>query len=80
MAYKFEYCNFVEIIIYKWSINVLLDIPFDNIVDERELCEDISNIGSWGTGNVQVKVRNDVDIDYIMELIKQSLDNEKRGE
>lgn len=80
VAYKFEYCNFVEIIIYKWSINVLLDIPFDNIVDERELCEDISNIGSWGTGNVQVKVRNDVDIDYIMELIKQSLDNEKRGE
>ena len=80
VAYKFEYCNFVEIIIYKWSINVLLDIPFDNIVDERKLCEDISNIGSWGTGNVQVKVRNDVDIDYIMELIKQSLDNEKRGE
>lgn len=80
VAYKFEYCNFVEIIIYKWSINVLLDIPFDNIIDERELCEDISNIGSWGTGDVQIKVRNDADIDYIMGLIKQSLDNEKRGE
>lgn len=80
VAYKFEYCNFVEIIIYKWSINVLLDIPFDNIIDEREICEDISNIGSWGTGDVQIKVRNDADIDYIMGLIKQSLDNEKRGE
>lgn len=80
VAYKFEYCNFVEIIIYKWSINVLLDIPFDNIIDEREVCEDISNIGSWGTGDVQIKVRNDADIDYIMGLIKQSLDNEKRGE
>lgn len=80
VAYKFEYCNFVEIIIYKWSINVLLDISFDNIIDERELCEDISNIGSWGTGDVQIKVRNDADIDYIMGLIKQSLDNEKRGE
>ena len=80
VAYKFEYCNFVEIIIYKWSINVLLDIPFDNIIDEREICEDISNIGSWGTGDVQIKVRNDADIDYIMGLIKQSLENEKRGE
>ena len=80
VAYKFDYCNFVEIIIYKWSINVLLDIPFDNIIDEREICEDISNIGSWGTGNVQIKVRNDADIDYIMGLIKQSLDNEKRAE
>lgn len=80
VAYKFEYCNFIEIIIYKWSINVLLDIPFDNIIDEREICEDISNIGSWGTGDVQIKVRNDADIDYIMGLIKQSLENEKRGE
>ena len=80
VAYKFEYCNFVEIIIYKWSINVLLDIPFDNIIDEREICEDISNIGSWGTGDVQIKVRNDADIDYIMGLIVQSLENEKRGE
>lgn len=80
VAYKFEYCNFVEIIIYKWSINVLLDMPFDNIIDEREICEDISNIGSWGTGNVQIKVRNDADIDYIMGLIKQSLENQKRGE
>lgn len=80
VAYKFEYCNFVEIIIYKWSINVLLDIPFDNVIDEREICEDISNIGSWGTGDVQIKVRNDADIDYIMGLIVQSLENEKRGE
>ena len=78
VAYKYEYSNFVEIIIYKWSINVLLDIPFDNIIDEREICEDISNIGSWGTGDVQIKVRNDADIDYIMELIKQSLYNEKQ--
>ena len=80
VAYKFDYSNFVEIIIYKWSINVLLDIPFDNIIDERELCEDISNIGSWGTGDVQIKVRKDANIDYIMGLIKQSLDNSKRGE
>lgn len=80
VAYKFEYSNFVEIIIYKWSINVLLDIPSDNLIDEREIGEDISNIGSWGTGNVQIKVRNDADIDYIMGLIKQSLDNVRSEE
>lgn len=76
----FEYSNFVEIIIYKWSLNVLLDMPFDNVIDEREICEDISNIGSLGTGNVQIKVKNDADIEYIIGLIKQSLEDEKRGE
>ena len=55
-------------------------MPFDNVIDEREICEDISNIGSLGTGNVQIKVKNDADIEYIIGLIKQSLEDEKRGE
>lgn len=80
VAYKFEYSNFVEIVIYKWSLNVLLDIPFDDIIDDREICTDISNVGSWGTGNVQIKIKSDTDIDYVVELIKQSLENEKSGE
>ena len=80
VAYKYEYSNFAEIIIYKWSINLLLDIPYDNILDERNICEDISNVGSWGTGHVQIKIRNDADIDYIIGLIKQSLENAERGE
>lgn len=80
VAYKFEYSNFVEIIIYKWSINVVLDMPYDNIIDEKCICEDISNIGNWGTGNIQVKVKNNTDINYIISLIKQSLENEKRVE
>ena len=77
VAYKYDYSNFAEIIIYKWSINILLDIPFENLIDEKGICEDITNIGSWGTGNVKIKVRKDADVDYIMELIKQSLENEK---
>ena len=80
VVYKFDYSNFVEIIIYKWSINVLLDLPFDDIIDEREICEDMSNIGSWGTGNVQIKLRSDADVDYIMGLIKQSFENGKNIE
>lgn len=80
VVYKFDYSNFVEIIIYKWSINVLLDLPFDDIIDERKICEDMSNIGSWGTGNVQIKLRSDADVDYIMGLIKQSFENGKNIE
>ena len=53
---------------------------FDDIIDEREICEDMSNIGSWGTGNVQIKLRSDADVDYIMGLIKQSFENGKNIE
>lgn len=31
ITYKYDYINFVEIMIYKWSITVILDIPPENI-------------------------------------------------
>lgn len=79
IAYKFDYVNFVEIIIYKYSITIILDIPPELIQDEKQLTENISDKGSWGTGNVRIKVYNDDNYDYILRLIQQSLDNEKNS-
>lgn len=79
IAYKYDYVNFVEIIIYKYSITIILDIPPELIQDEKQLTENISDKGSWGTGNVRIKVYNDDNYDYILRLIQQSLDNEKNS-
>lgn len=79
IAYKFDYVNFVEIIIYKYSITIILDIPPELIQDEKQLTENISDKASWGTGNVRIKVYNDDNYDYILRLIQQSLDNEKNS-
>ena len=79
IAYKYDYSNFVEIIIYKNSINIILDIPEDLINDEMNLAENISDKGSWGTGNLRIKVNNLENFDYIKNLILQSLNNEKHN-
>lgn len=79
IAYKYDYVNFVEIIIYKYSITIILDIPLELIQDEKQLTENISDKGSWGTGNARIKVYNDDNYDYILRLIQQSLDNEKNS-
>lgn len=79
IAYKYDYVNFAEIIIYKYSITIILDIPPELIQDEKQLTENISDKGSWGTGNVRIKVYNDDNYEYILGLIQQSLDNEKNS-
>lgn len=79
IAYKFDYSNFVEIIICKNSINILLDIPKELLIDNKNITEDISNRGSWGTGNIRIKIYDDSNYDYIINLIKQSLENEKNN-
>lgn len=80
IAYKYDYSNFVEIVIYKNSINILLDIPDDVLNDPLNLGENILNIGSWGTGTVRIKVTDLENYQYIQNLIIQSYEYQKTSE
>lgn len=64
--------NFVEIIPLKTGLRLLLDIPLTELTDTRDSCEDVSNKGRWGTGLTRVYLKDEQDVNYIMDLIKQS--------
>ena len=49
-----------------------LDVPISELNDSKGLCEDISDKGRWGTGQTRVYLKNEQDINYIIDLIKQS--------
>ncbi len=64
--------NFVEIIPLKTGLRLLLDIPISELNDIRDSCEDVSNKGRWGTGLTRAYLKDEQDVNYIMDLIKQS--------
>lgn len=64
--------NFVEFIPLKTGLRLLLDIPLDELNDPRELCEDVSDKGRWGTGLTRTYLKDEQDVNYVMDLIKQS--------
>lgn len=64
--------NFVEIIPLKTGLRLLLDIPLTELTDTRDSCGDVSNKGRWGTGLTRVYLKDEQDVNYIMDLIKQS--------
>lgn len=37
------------------------------------MATDVSNVGHWGTGDYEVNVNSDKDLEYIMSLVKQVL-------
>ena len=39
--------------------------------DPKGIAKDVSKIGHFGTGNYEVQVNSDKDLEYIMSLIKQ---------
>lgn len=71
IAYKLE-TNFVDIIIQQNRLRLSLNMKFDEIQDPHHLCRDITGLGKWGNGDVDLYFSDLSQIPLIMELIKQS--------
>ncbi|MBD3279907.1 DUF1524 domain-containing protein, partial [Candidatus Dojkabacteria bacterium] len=75
IAYKAE-TNFVDIVPQARRLRISLNIDFPEIDDPRNLCRDVTNLGKWGNGNVEVFAERIEDIPYIIGLARQALDRQ----
>ena len=64
--------NFVELLLQSKAIKVFLDLPKNQLNDPKNIVRDMANIGHYGTGNLEVKVKDFEDIEYVVSLIEQS--------
>lgn len=75
VAYKAE-TNFVDVVPQAKRLRLSLNMDFPEIDDPRGLCKDVSGVGRWGNGNVEVGLEQMEDLPYIMGLIRQSLERQ----
>ena len=47
-------------------------MKFTDIYDPKGICKDITGIGRWGNGDVEVFMDHTSDVDNVMEIIEQS--------
>ena len=73
IAYKCE-TNFVDVVPQKSKLRLFLNIPFDEIIDPQGVCKDVSDIGRWGNGDVEISVTGKKDLDIAIDLIQQAFD------
>lgn len=71
IAYKLD-TNFVDIVVQKQRLRISLNMKFSEIHDPKGLCKDITGLGRWGNGDVEVFFEHTSEIDDVMELIEQS--------
>lgn len=75
VAYKAE-TNFVDVVPQAKRLLLVLNLGIDDIKDPKGLCRDISNIGRWGNGDVEVGFSTVEELPYVMGLIRQSFDSQ----
>jgi predicted transport protein len=66
--------NFVDIVPQKSKLRLSLNIGFDEIIDPLGICKDISGLGRWGNGDVEIGLSSYAELDSVMELIQQAFD------
>jgi len=75
VAYKAE-TNFVDIVPQAKALRLSLNMEFHEVNDPKGICKDVSNVGHWGNGDVEIKVESIDEIPYIMSLIRQSFEKQ----
>ena len=75
VAYKAE-TNFVDVVPQAKRLRLSLNLPFPDIHDPRGLCKDVSNVGRWGNGDVEVGLSELAELPYVLGLVRQAFEKQ----
>ncbi len=78
VAYKAE-TNFVDIVPQAKRLRLALNMAFHEIDDPKGLCKDVTNLGRWGNGDVEVGLSSLDQLPYVMSLVRQSFQKQIEG-
>lgn len=75
VAYKAE-INFVDVVPQATGLKLFLNIAFYEISDPKKICRDVSSVGHWGNGDVEVGLSSLEELPYVMGLVRQSFEKQ----
>lgn len=71
IAYKAD-TNFVDVVILKSRLRLSVNMKFSEVVDPKGICKDITRLGRWGNGDVEMFLDSLDELDDVMEIIEQA--------
>ena len=75
VAYKAE-TNFVDVVPQLKRLRLSLNMAFSEINDPKGLCKDVTGIGRWGNGDVEIGLSTLAEVPYVMGLVRQSFEKQ----
>jgi uncharacterized protein with ParB-like and HNH nuclease domain/predicted transport protein len=75
IAYKAE-TNVVDIVPQVKRLRLSLNMPFAELDDPRGLAKNVTGIGRWGNGDVELGIATLEEVPYAIGLIRQSLERQ----
>jgi len=71
IAYKTD-TNFVDVVIQSSRLRLVINMKFTDVIDPKGICKDITSLGRWGNGDVEIGLDSLDMLDDIMSIIEQA--------
>ena len=75
VAYKAE-TNFVDIVPQSSRLRLSLNMQFHELHDPKGLSKDVTSLGRWGNGDVEVGFSMPEELPYVMGLVRQAFERQ----
>ena len=75
VAYKAE-TNFVDVVPQAKRLRLSLNMEFAEITDPKGICRDVTGLGRWGNGDVEVALSSVEELPYVIGLVRQSFERQ----
>ena len=76
IAHKLK-TNFVDVIPQKSALRLAVNLEFEEVYDPMGICKDVTDLGRWGNGDVEVRFDSLETLDAVMDIIKQAIEKQK---
>ena len=64
---------FCDVLIQKNNLKIWINLKKGMLDDPKKITRDVSSIGHWGNGDYELIIKNTNNLEYVMSLIKQSI-------
>ncbi len=75
VAYKAE-TNFADVVPQAKRLRLSLNMQFHELHDPHSFARDITNLGRWGNGDVEVRLSESAELPYVMGLVRQAFEKQ----
>ena len=79
VAYKAE-TNFVDVVPQAKRLRLSINMDFHELYDPEGIAIDVTNVGRWGNGNVEVGLSAMEQLPYVMGLVRQAFEKQMGGD
>lgn len=75
IAFKAE-TNFVDVVPLRSRLSLVLNMKFHELHDPKGIAKDVTNLGRWGNGDVEIGITDVHDLPYAVGLVRQAFERQ----